>query len=261
MLAVFDSYSLLRKLVERDISMKYRGSAIGIGWALLSPLLLLTVFYFFLRVVLNSRWPGSDQTDTFFALNVFSGLLFHAMLAETMTRSTGIILGNPNYIKKVLFPSEYLPIMVAVSAFVGQLIAISLLLVITFIHAPISITQLVICVALLLLWLLGCIGVALIFAAIGTYFKDLGQIVGMLSMILMFMSPVFYPISAVPEQYRSIIEINPLTLFITAFRETVISQKILAISDLGILVVISTSTLLLGLLLFKRLSSRFTDAV
>lgn len=202
--------SLLWQFARREISGRYRGSLIGFGWAVLNPLLLLAIYTFVFSVVFRIRWDGPVESRFGFALVVYAGMLVHGFFAECMTRAPSLVVDHRNLVKRVVFPLEILPwstLIVATFHFAVGIILIAAALLVTTGALPAT------AVALPLVFLplaLLALGVTYAFAALGVYLRDLSQVVGFLALTLLFMSPVFYPASAVPEQWRFVIAMNPI---------------------------------------------------
>jgi lipopolysaccharide transport system permease protein len=211
---------LLRDLTWREIAGRYRGSWLGITWAGLQPLLMLAVYTFVFAVVFQARWSsvggGGGKFD--FALFVFVGVLMHGILAEGITRSPALVLANANYVKKVIFPLELLPLTVIGAAAFHALLALAILLVaIATLGGGLAWTALWMPVLMAPLLLMS-LGFAWGLAALGVFLRDTAQVTGVLASVLMFLAPVFYPVSALPEPLDAWLMLNPLTFIIEQSR-------------------------------------------
>ncbi len=214
---------LIAQFVRREVDARYRQSLLGLVWAFLTPLLMLGVYTFVFRFVFKLRWGGAgDETDLLFALRLYAGLAVFHFFAECVNRAPRLVLDQPNLVKKVIFPLELLAWINALSALVHLGIALLLLLVFTAWERgglPLSV------VALPLVWLPLlplCVGLGWLLAAIGTYVRDVAQVLGMLVSLLMFLSPIFFPLEALPEVVRPWMFLNPLALTITQTREVLL---------------------------------------
>jgi len=213
---------LLRRLVARELEARYRGSIFGILWSILNPIILLTVYTFVFTVVFKAKWGEAGMgSNHHFALLLFAGLLVYNLFAESVARAPGIMLSQVTYIKKVVFPLEILPIVPVFAACVTALISLALLLVAVIAldgdaYAIMALAPLTLLPALLL-----NLGVCWFLASVGVYFRDLQQLVGVFIMVLMFMSPVFYPISSLPEVMRPYLASNPIAISIEQLRGVV----------------------------------------
>ena len=194
---------LFIKLLRRDFAERYRGSYLGLLWSILLPLLSLLVFTFFFGVIFQMRWAGrSDASLGDLALILFVGMALYNFLAECLSRAPGLILAHQNYVKSVVFPLEMLPVVMVASAL---LTLIATLLVILLLQATLgsglSRTALLLPVMVLplVLFLLGLSG---FLASLGVYIRDIQQLIVPLVQLMMFLSPVFYPVAALPEAMR-----------------------------------------------------------
>jgi lipopolysaccharide transport system permease protein len=252
---------LIWALLKRDVVGRYRGSAMGLFWSALNPLLMLAVYTVFFGEVFVSKWgnPQGDRSD--FALILFVGLLLHGFLAECIARAPQLIVGNPNYVTKVVFPLDTLPVVtVGVAAFhftIGILIwsawyllakhgfyATAPLIVIVF--APLALMAL---------------GIAWILASLGVYLRDVGQVVPFVNAVLLFASPVFYPISALPAQYAAIVRLSPLTLPIEQARDVLVFGTLPDWGAYGIYTAVALSVAYIGYLWFYGTRKGFADVL
>ena len=194
---------LILQMARRDIDSRYRGSLVGLAWSFINPILMLLVYTFVFSVVFKARWNvGGDESKTDFAIILFAGMIVFNLFAEIVNRAPGLITSNVNYVKKVVFPLEILPGVALGSALFHSLISLFVLLLAQFIF-NLSLPWTIIFFPLVLLPLIFfSMGIAWFLAAIGVFVRDVGQITGILTTILMFMSAVFYPLSALPEEYQ-----------------------------------------------------------
>lgn len=194
---------------------------LGFLWAVVYPLMMLAVYAFVFGGVFNARWEsGGGMKD--FVLMLYCGLIVHALFSETLTRSPTAVLSNPSYVKKVVFPLELLPISYLASAIFNTMIGLGLLCVFLLIqHQSIPLTALYVPLVLIPLLLLTA-GLAWFLAAIGVFFRDVGQMIGVAMSVLLFLSPVFYPASSAPALAKKLIYLNPLTYPMEELRAVVI---------------------------------------
>lgn len=217
---------LILSMIKREIVGRYRGSMMGLLWSLLTPLLMLLVYTFVFSVVLKARWSGigasAEGSRAEFAILLFVGLIVHGLFAEVVNRAPSLILGNVNFVKRVVFPLEVLPIVTAGAALFHAAISLGVLLGAVFVISG-SIPWTVVLLPLVLFPLLMLtLGVAWWFASLGVFLRDVGQVVGLLTTILLFLSPVFFPITAVPEFFQPWMQANPLTFAIEQSRAILI---------------------------------------
>lgn len=216
---------LIVQMTKREILGRYKGSIMGLAWSFFNPVLMLSVYTFFFSVVFKSRWtsvPGSAESKASFAVILFVGMIVHGFFAEVINRGPNIVLYNVNYVKKVVFPLEILPWVSVISALFHTLISLMVLLVVQLIVSKsLPLTSLYFPVILLPL-ILASLGFAWFLAAIGVYARDIGQVTGVFTSVLMFLSPVFYPVSTLQPQYQIYLKLNPLTFIIEEGRNVLI---------------------------------------
>ncbi|MBM3549884.1 MAG: ABC transporter permease [Alphaproteobacteria bacterium] len=214
--------ALIGQLTRRELVQRYRGSALGFLWTVATPLLLLAVYTFVFSLVFQVRWSLQVDDHATFALALFAGLSIFSFAADLLVRAPTLVLGHVSYVKKIVFPTEILVAVVLAAGLVQVAINTAILLV----AAPffgLSLGDGILAFPLVLVPLtLGLLGVGWLLAATGVYLRDLGQVIGLVTTVLMFLVPLFYPLEAVPERYRWIISGNPLTFFIEQARETLL---------------------------------------
>ena len=251
---------LLMQMVLREIVGRYKGSVIGLSWSFLHPLLMLAVYTFVFGVVFQARWQSS-ATHEDFALNLFAGLIVFYVFAEAINRAPGIILENTNYVKKVIFPLEILVPCTVISSLFHAVISLFILLIFfMFVHGAPYWTV----VWLPLIWLpfvLLILGFSWFLSALGVYLRDISQVVGVMVTAMMFLSPIFYPVSALPELVRDWIFLNPLALIIEQTRNALllgISPNWIAWS---VYALVSLMVCIVGYLWFIKTRKGFADVL
>jgi lipopolysaccharide transport system permease protein len=212
---------LVFQLAKREVLLRYSGSAFGLLWSFAQPLLLLAVYTFAFRELLGLRWPGSDSRADF-AVLVFCGMIVHGLFAEMISRAPVLVLSCPNYVKKVVFPLHVLPAASLVAALFHFAISLFVLLLFAFaagggLPATVLLVPVVLAPFVLLV-----LGMSWFLASLGVYFRDIHQVTGIVATVMMFLSPVFYPASAVGPRYRAILELNPLTPIIESLRDVLV---------------------------------------
>ncbi|MFY2763411.1 ABC transporter permease [Arenimonas sp. MALMAid1274] len=263
MASLWANRRLIRDLTWREISGRYRGSWLGIGWSILQPLLMLAVYTFVFSVVFGAKWTDPSRPDNKFdfALFVFVGVILHGILAESITRSPGLIVANANYVKKVIFPLELLPITVIGAAAFHALIAGAILIAgVVFLSGGLSLTALWLPVLVLPLLVLS-LGLCWLLAALGVFLRDVAQLTGVLASALMFLAPVFYPIRALPDSFQPVLYFNPLTFVIEAFRGALFAGKPPDLLALGIFFAVALLVAQLGYWFFQKSRSGFADVL
>ncbi|WP_064572743.1 ABC transporter permease [Cupriavidus gilardii] len=221
--SVWRNRGLIHQMTRREILGRYRGSVMGLTWSFFNPILMLAVYTFVFSVVFKARWGvGTEETKTQFAIVLFVGMNIFGLFAETLNRAPTLITSNTNYVKKVIFPLEVLPVVALGAALFHTLIGVMVLmaaLTITQGSIPASALALPLIMVPLLLFSLG---LGWIFSSLGVYVRDVAQTVGIATTVIMFLSPVFYSVHALPEGYRKVLLFNPLTFIIEQARAAVV---------------------------------------
>ena len=202
---------LLRRMARREFESRFRGSVLGFAWALINPLFMMVVYTFVFHAVLAARWPGpATNSRSGYALNLLSGLILFNLLAECLNRAPHLILENPSYVKKLVFPVEIMPVVALIgsitSAGIGGLVLLTFQCFLTGPPPPTIFLLPVLILPLLLL----ALGASYLLAALGVFLRDIGQLTAPLVMTLMFLTPVFYPAEIVPLPWRDWLFLNPL---------------------------------------------------
>jgi len=253
--------SLTLRISQRDFSAKYKGSTLGLLWSVVTPLAMLAVYTFIFTYVFRSTWTGINGTSQY-ALNIFVGLIFHLQLIETFGASSASIVGNPNYIKKVVFPVGILPLAKVVTIFIHTLISVVVLFIFyAFINNGFFLLGMLNFLIVVILHTLMCLGLAWSIAAVGVYVRDISHALSLFSMLLLFMSPIFYSIEMVPEEFRWIMNFNPNTLFINKGRNALLSGELLSISSVFWIFCVTSLFCFVSYRFFKYLKKGFADVL
>jgi lipopolysaccharide transport system permease protein len=226
-LALFASFwknrGLILQLTRREVLSRYRGSIMGLAWSFFNPLVMLAVYTFVFSVVMKARWGlGAQESNADFAIVLFVGLIIHGLFAECLNRAPGLILSNVNYVKKVVFPLEILSWVAMGSALFHAGISLLVLVVVQLILNHTLVWTILFLPIVFIPLVLGTMGFTWIFASLGVYVRDVGHTVAIFTMVLLFLSPVFYPVAALPQEYRFLLMLNPLTFIIEQGRQVVI---------------------------------------
>ncbi|CDM22491.1 O-antigen export system permease protein RfbD [Castellaniella defragrans 65Phen] len=245
----------------RDILGRYRGSAGGLAWSLLTPILMLAVYTIVFSGIFKARWSDDAASPLDYALQLFVGLIVHGLAAECINRAPGLVVGNVSYVKRVLFPLDTLPVINLLSALFHSAISIMVLLVFfAFVehHLPVTALWLPVVVFPYLLMLAG---VSWLLAALGVYLRDIAQLMGLVTMILMFLSPVFYPVAKLPERFHVFFHLNPLTLIIEQARVVTLSGGMPNLPALGLYTLVALAVAWAGLSAFHKMKKGFADVL
>lgn len=264
--SLWSNRRLLKDLTWREISGRYRGSMLGIGWSILQPLMMLAVYTFVFSVVFGAKWSAAGSTGSTgskfdFALFVFVGVLLHGILAEAITRAPGLVVANANYVKKVIFPIDILPATLVGAAGFHAVIATAILLA-SVLALGGSLYWTILWLPLLVLPLmLMSLGLAWLLAALGVFLRDIGQVTGVLASILMFLAPVFYPVSALPDGLESVIYLNPLTYVIEQARGVIFAGVAPEPAGLAVFYGVSLAITQFGYWAFQKSRHGFSDVL
>lgn len=248
-------------LIKREVVGRYRGSFMGILWSFLNPLFMLAVYTFVFSVVFKARWGTGSDSKTEFALVLFAGLMVFNIFSECINRASGLIIINVNYVKKVVFPLEILPwVGLGVSIFHGAIsFVVWLAAYIMFFGVPHpTALYLPLIIFPLMLFIMG---LSWFLASLGVYLRDVSQFIGVLTTILMYMSPVFYSAEALPEEYRWLLYMNPLTPIIEQARMVLYWGQAPDLALLLACILISMTVAWLGFVWFQKTRKGFADVL
>jgi lipopolysaccharide transport system permease protein len=254
--------ALVRALVGREIVGRYKGSVLGVVWSFLTPLLMVLVFTFVFGEIFQARWAGSPNSGGMdFASALFTGLLAYQFLSECLSRAPSLIVANANYVKKVVFPLEILPVVSVIAAVFHLLVAyailIGLILASNWTLGPSALLAPVVLMPYIALTL----GLTWAISALGVYLRDIGQLIQPALTALLFLSPVFYPLSSVPAALQPVYLANPVTYVSETLRGVLLHQTLP--DPLSWLVFTGLSLLVawLGLSLFQTTRKGFADVI
>jgi len=214
---------LIAQMTKREVVGRYRGSVLGLAWSFFNPILMLSVYTFVFSEVFKARWgTGGGEDKASFAVFLFVGMIVYGLFAECVNRAPGLIISNANYVKKVVFPLEILPSVAMGSALFHASISLVVLLSAQLLFNQRLPWTIVFLPVIMLPLLLATAGVAWVLSSLGVFVRDISQITGILTTVLMFLSPVFYPLSALPKKFQLWLNLNPLTFIIEAARNALI---------------------------------------
>lgn len=252
---------LILRLTQREISMKYRGSLFGVAWSLLLPLFMLAVYTFVFTEVFEARWGLQESSKGMFALAIFSGLVFYTFFAECALKAPSLLLANPSFITKVVFPLELLPITSTLATLFNAVASLLVLVAGTWLlNGHVSFAFLYAFLMLVPLTIL-CFGISWILSAIGIYIRDIGLIIAPLTTGMLFLIPVLYPLQQVPKRWRNIVEANPLTYVIESARGAILLGVAPDLVRFAFLTIGSIAFAMLGYLAFNKARRGFADVV
>lgn len=251
------------QMTKREVIGRYKGSAMGLAWSFFNPVFMLVVYTYVFSEIFKSRWGGigGDDSKTQFAVVLFVGMIVLNLFGEVINRAPGLILSNINYVKKVVFPIEILPVIAMGVSLFHSLISLGVLMAaFALFNGYLHWTAIFIPVVLLPLIVL-TLGLAWMLASLGVFLRDVGQTITIITTVLMFLSPVFYPVNAVPERFRPIIMANPLTFIIEQARDVLIWGNLPNWLGLGFYILVSTVVAWAGYAWFQKTRKGFADVL
>ena len=248
-------------LTKREVVGRYRGSLLGLLWAISYPLMMLAVYAFVFSVVFQARWSTGGESNTEFVLLLFTGLIVYSLFAECINRAPNLILSRVNYVKKVVFPLEVLSWVSLGVALFQMSMSLSVLLLFcglsrSSLHWSVILFPLIITPLALVV-----LGVSWFLASVGVFVRDVGHASGAVTSLMLFLTPVFYPVSALPETYRPLLYLNPLTFIVEQARDVLIAGKSPSWYGLGVYFLCSVVVAWLGLTWFECTRKGFADVL
>jgi lipopolysaccharide transport system permease protein len=256
------SWGLLWTLVQRELASRYKGSALGIVWSFLIPLAMLAIYTVVFSGVFKSRWGGeASESQAEFALILFAGLAVFNFFAECVNRAPGVIVSNPNLVKKVVFPLEILAWVTIASALFNTFVSlIILLLVQAFLDSSLPWTCILFPLIMLPLVLIS-LGLVWFLSSLSVFIRDIGQVTGLVTTGLLFLSAVFFPASALPDRYRWLVFLNPVAISVEWGRGVLIFGRIPSVDGLAIMTALGIVVAYFGFIWFQKTRKGFADVL
>lgn len=253
---------LIWQMTRREIVGRYRGSIIGLAWSFINPLLMLAVYTFVFSVVFKARWgTGQNESRADFAIILFTGLIVYGLFSEVVNRAPRQIIANPNYVKKVVFPLEILPWVSLGSVLFHSLVSLVVLLIAQLIINHTLPWTVMLFPLVLLPLIFASLGTAWFLASLGVYIRDIGQITAVFTTVLMFLSAIFYPLSALPEGYQAWLRLNPLVVIIAESRKVLIFGLMPDWIWLGFALLMGLGIAFAGFWWFQKTRKGFADVI
>jgi lipopolysaccharide transport system permease protein len=250
--------TLLGQLVKRDVLIRYRGAMFGVLWMFLSPLLMLAIFAFVFGQIFQARWPQQPDGLPFW-LMLYVGLIIFNIFAESVSRSPATVRSYPSYVKKIIFPVSILPLVPIGSGLIHGVFNLLILGGALAWTGHLSLGILLFPLLVLPVLLLA-VGLSWFLAAWGVFIKDMNQIVPLFVQMMLFLSPVFYPVSAVPAFLRPVYQLNPLGAVIEAGRAAILGLQVSWMAWFSALA-FGAMACVLGYVFFQRSRDEFADAL
>lgn len=253
---------LISNLVRREVVGRYKGSMLGVFWSLITPVFMLAVYTFVFSFVFRARWgDGGESSRTEFALVLFAGLIVFNFFAECINRAPSLVLANMNYVKKVVFPLEVLPWVLMGSALFHFAVSFCVWLMAYMLIVGVPHWTLILSPIIILPFIMFVMGISWALASLGVYLRDVGQIIGSVVQVLMFMTPIFYPASALPERFRVLLLLNPITPPIEMMRGVMYWGQLPSLELWLLINVVSVVVAVMGFAWFQRTRKGFADVL
>jgi lipopolysaccharide transport system permease protein len=252
---------LISTLLKREIIGRYKGSVFGVVWSFITPIMMLAIYTFVFSAIFKAKWSSGSDSKTEFALLLFAGLLIFNLFSECVSRAPTLISGNVNYVKKVVFPLEVIPVVTVLAALFHLLMSLAVWLLGYFIFFGYPSVCILAMPLVLIPLLLMTLGLTWLLSSLCVYLKDISQLVGVGITAMMFLSPIFYPASALPVKYQGVFMLNPLTSIIEMTRDVLFFAKWPDASLLSISISISLLFAYFGFYCFQRLREGFADVL
>lgn len=252
---------LLFQLSWREIRQRYRASALGVLWSLLTPLFMLAVYTLVFSGIFNARWGGQAESHGMFAVVLFVGISLHGLMAEVTTRAPGLIAEHTSYVKKVMFPLEVLPVVPLLAGLFQCLLNLCVLVAAVLLLGGGLSWHMLLLPFVLAPFVLLLLGLAWLLAAMGVFLRDLSSIMALASAGLMFLAPVFYPMEAAPTYLQPWLQLNPLTFVIEQARRCLIWAQPLQWEGLAAYTAIAALIAWLGFCFFQKTRKGFADVL
>jgi lipopolysaccharide transport system permease protein len=261
--AVFcwSSRALILRLARREVEARYRGSILGITWSMLTPLALLSVYTYVFSVIFEARWETPTNGRGQFAVLLFSGLIIFSIFSECLNRAPSLMLENVSYIKKVVFPLEAMAWVALLTSLFNAGVSFLVLMVFylasfglpppTILLLPVVLTPLALVV----------LGMTWFLSSLGVFLRDVKQLVGILTTVILFGSPILYPVTAIPESMRAYVYANPLTLVLDNSKQVLFWGTIPDLRYLALSILVAWGVAWLGYAWFMKTRKGFADVV
>lgn len=253
---------LIRQLTYQEVVGRYRGSLLGVGWSLLTPILMLLIYTFVFSVVFGARWGGlADAGKATFAVVLFAGMAMFNVFSDVVVRAPMLVMANANYVKRVVFPLEVLPIVQMGNALFHFAVNMAAWLVAAWLvlgHVPWTALLLPLVLGPLVL---GTLGMAWLLASLGVFVRDMAQTIGLVVTALLFLTPIFYPLQAIPLEYQPFMQFNPLTHVVEQARDVLIAGEVPGLHEMIASWGIGLLVLWLGFAWFQKTRTGFADVL
>lgn len=251
---------LIRSLVRRELAARYRGSVLGLVWAVLTPAVMIAIYTFIFAKFFGARF-GARGTTWDYALYLFCGLLPWTAFQESVQGAASVIITHANLVKRVVFPLEALPVALTLTAIITQLFGTFVLLVATLVIRRELHPTLLWLPVLLLPQLCATLGAAWLVASLGVFLRDTGQAITLVLIAWMYLTPIIYPETIIPEHYRRYINANPFTPLVRSYRRILIEGAPPDWAGLAYFTLFALIIFIFGYWWFAKTRRNFADVI
>jgi lipopolysaccharide transport system permease protein len=249
---IIEYRELIRILTVSDLKVKYQSSILGFAWSMLNPLLMMLILYLVFSHVFRAT---QDQ----FALYLLIGIISWRFMANATTSSITSIVGKPSLVTKIYIPRQILVLSTVLSSFISSLLEFLVLIPLLLLLGAGLSPHILLFPVVHLMYFFIVYGISLVLSALYVYYRDLNQIWEVLIQIGFFLSPIVYPLSTVPQNYLGYYMLNPITLLIQMYRDSLLYHQLPSISDIVFIIAFGTLMIIIGSAIFKRLERRFAE--
>lgn len=259
--ALFRHFAIVMQMAKRQVADRYRGSFIGLLWSFFNPLLLLIIYTFVFGFIFKSRWTGQTGGHVEFAMILFAGLNINAMFAECANAAPSLIVENTSFVKKVVFPLETLAWSTLGSALFHLAVSTLVLLGISLVVNHSIPWTAVLFPVIVLCFMPFVVGTVWLLASLGVFLRDMRQVIGIITTVLMFLAPIMYPRDIIPDPYRQWMLLNPLTIVVESSQDVLVWGRQPLWVELGIYLLCSIIFAWLSFVWFERSRKGFADVL
>jgi len=252
---------IIHQLVKRDLREKYKGSFLGSIWALITPLLLVSVYTFAFTYVFKINLIETAQTPLQYAMIVFSGLMVFEVFSECITRNCNIIRSKKSLVKKIIFPVEVLPWALFIKSFVIICINYFIFMIIYIFVYSWPGANFLFVPFLFFMMFFYVVGLGWIISSLGVFFRDIQQVISPIMRALLFLTPIFYNLEHLPATARSLFYLNPIAIFVESFRALIFDHSAPALPYLLGHLVVSALIYVIGFYFFNSVKQGFSNVL
>lgn len=250
---IYHYRTMIDGLVKKDLKGRYKGSALGFLWTFINPLLQLGVYTVVFQVILK------NPVERYY-LHLFVALIPWIFFSSALTTGSHSVIGQANMIKKIYFPREVIPIAYTTSSFINMLLSFVIVIAVAFISSgTLNLKALLVLPVVMIIQYILVLGVTLLTSSLTVYMRDLEHIMSVLNMAFMYLSPVVYGIDYIPEKYKAVYMINPMSPVIISYRDILYYNSVPEFSTIFSAFVESLAVLIVGWIVFDILKKNFAE--